>query len=125
MGLETQMSGGCWSRVGGAEEWGGTQGAQCGKGGSGGWTWADLSGGMGGLPWQSAPPEKRGSRQPPGSWGPASRRAGNPTPQRPGATAVGGRPRAVCASAGTSAARRAPACLRISASAGSMGAPTR
>lgn len=86
---------------------------------------ADLSGGIGGLPWQSAPLEKPGSRRPPGSWGPVSRRAGNPTPQRPRATAVGGRPRAVCASMGTSAARRAPVCPWTSASAGTMGAPTR
>lgn len=50
MGLETQMSGGCWSRVGGAEEWGGTWGAQCGKGGVEAGSRADLSGGMGGLP---------------------------------------------------------------------------
>ncbi|KAM9077004.1 LOW QUALITY PROTEIN: SCO-spondin-like [Megaptera novaeangliae] len=94
---ETQKSGGCWSRVGSAgDRRRDPRVPSVGGGRIEAGPRADLSGGLSGLPWQSDPPEKCGSRWPPGSWGPVSRRAGSPTPRRLRATAVRGRPGCVC-----------------------------
>ena len=86
---------------------------------------ADPSGGLAGLPWQSAPPGEMWQQVAPGELGPCEQTCREPNATETQGNCSAGRPRAVCAGAGTSAARRAPACLQTTASAGTTGVPTR